>query len=491
MRHLLGPIVAIPLFAGCGWQPPAPVTRADLGNTLLRFEALYKAEPPADENVADINRAFDQATLSFFLGNNSSVIRGIEETAAALRSKEAWSPALRAASALKVRIEPPMFVPASSPPPFARITPTFDPRLEDGTRIELTLQIRAGDDAVVCSEALSLSPPPGFLVDLRVPLASLPASPDVGTYTVQLSTPDGTSLAMGRWFVLGRSPQETRDDNDDQLDRVDASAPELAQALLACRSRNDLLGDRPSEDRLAEYLADPTSLIPSLQAEIESLVHGKNPYKNRPGDYWRTYRVGVADVPARVFLPPAKAAAGPVPLLIAFHGAGVDENIYFDAYGSGILKELADERGIMVVAPFTNPFLMEPGLFMPLIDAIEMDVSVDRRRIYVLGHSLGGVTTALVARAHPDRIAAACCISSGGDLQNADALPPTLVMIGDIDAISRPAAVRSGAERAMARGLPVELRRRSDYGHTLLVGAVLPEAIDWLLEHTGAAASMP
>ena len=74
-----------------------------------------------------------------------------------------------------------------------------------------------------------------------------------------------------------------------------------------------------------------------------------------PADLALTYRSEVdgAEQPYRLYLPSAYDGTKRLPLFIALHGTGGDQNKYFDhaAYGNGIYKQEAEKRGIVVVCP--------------------------------------------------------------------------------------------------------------------------------------------
>ena len=59
--------------------------------------------------------------------------------------------------------------------------------------------------------------------------------------------------------------------------------------------------------------------------------------------------------------------------------------------------------------------------------------------------------------------------------------PPLLLVGGGLDPLAPPARLEAAAEGARARGLDVELRILPTQGHTLLVGAVLDDVVEWLL----------
>jgi predicted esterase len=269
-----------------------------------------------------------------------------------------------------------------------------------------------------------------------------------------------------------------------RLSRISAGEPALAQALAAVRARVRLLSEPPSPENTAQLMQDPVALAAQVSVEVGALEKGADPFKGRTGDYWRVVRIGGSDVPVRVYLAPGAAASGRVPLVVAFHGAGGDENMFMDGYGAGLAKELAGARGFLLVTPATYPFMGDRAAasFDTLVEALSWDYPVDADRIYVFGHSLGGVLSGVLAAARPGTLAAAACLSGfQGFKADAGRVAPTLIVAAELDPISPPARIEPAFKRAAAAGLPVEYRFVKSYGHTLTVARVLPDVVDWLL----------
>ena len=88
----------------------------------------------------------------------------------------------------------------------------------------------------------------------------------------------------------------------------------------------------------------------------------------------------------------------------------------------------------------------------------------------------------LFAQSEADRLAGVVALAGGGRVRTDRAMAPTLFLAGEIDPIVPASRVRSAYESAKAAGFPVEFRVAKNYGHTLLVGDHLPEAIAWLFE---------
>jgi predicted esterase len=274
--------------------------------------------------------------------------------------------------------------------------------------------------------------------------------------------------------------------NSQELKSIDAATPALEQAKASCAARNRLLSDNPSPENTAQLLFDPNQLANEVAAEIEALANGDNPYANRKGDYWRVLQAGAKESPMRVYLPESADPSKPLPLVVAFHGAGGDENMFMDAYGAGVIKETADQHGFLLVTPRTYDYGGNNigEMFDALIEAVGYDYDIDPSRIYVLGHSMGGGATNNLINARPNMIAAAAPICGFRQLTtSAEETPPTLVIAAELDPLARPARVEPGAQKAIDAGLPVEYKLIKNYGHTLVVGDIMHDTIDWLLKH--------
>jgi predicted esterase len=265
-----------------------------------------------------------------------------------------------------------------------------------------------------------------------------------------------------------------------------AGDADRADAIATCRARNALLTDRPSEQNTAQWFYDLAELAEEVALELEQLEAGRNPYARRTGDYWCVLRRDDREIPLRIFAPAqiTQEPDQPRPLMLAFHGAGGDENLFFRGYGAGRIRILAEQRGVIVATPLTTAFLRDPGAFDALLERLRREYVIDEQRIYVIGHSLGCAPTAQAATRRADVVAAACCLAGSGDFTAGERIAPTLVLVGENDPISPPARVEGAAARAVAAGRPVEFRRIERVGHTLMVGPLLPEVFDWLLART-------
>jgi predicted esterase len=469
--------------SGC-LQSVLPIRRADLGFAYVEFERALRDHPPLGSRVAEVNRSFDRATVAFFAARYGDAIEQLQSLTLSLTSMGAATPEQKLLASLKVWIDPAVRAVSSAEAPVVRVGSMYPVTFGETRQVSLTLRIRNAVGRVAVETPFSASA--GWLTRIDEVLTLSGLSDErlpPGRCEVEIAL-IGTGAAVKRpWYVAPRSLDRVRRENAARLERLTVDGAALQQAVEICQARNRLLRDVPSEIESAEFLADPIKLMSEVGSEIRLLGEGRNPYENRSGETWRIIPTAGDPVPMWLYAPAAVSAdaARQRPLVVALHGAGVGERMFLEGYGAGVLKRLADEHGFIVACPQTDPFLRMPGVFSELVDSLSRDYAIDRRRMYVVGHSLGGVAAGLLAGREAARIAAACCIAGGGDWQQHETLAPTLVVLGELDPINNGAAARRDVERARDKGLPIELRDIQHYGHTLIVGHVLPEVVAWLL----------
>lgn len=458
----------------------AKITRADLGWAYLRLEQAYFADPPTDDKrIAAINEAFDTATLAFFGGQYAKTIQEIDELTASLLSEKPSNYLLIALS-LKTIVEPPVVNLGDPKSIEIQLVPIYS--VEASLDVPLRLQLRDTEGEIAVEMPLSNSDDQNSLVN-QIEIDPTAAGLVPGRYSIDVAVGNEQLVSIGRINVVRDSLDVVRKENESKLGAL-RSKPTLEDAIAVCRDRNALLSDRPSTQDSSQFLADTNQLVESIAREIETLSKGENPYFRRGGDYWRTTssdRPG-RRVPVRVYAPAVATQETPVPLFVVLHGAGGDENMFFEGYGAGRIKDLADEHGFLVASVSTNALAAKAERFDLLLDELAADYHIDPSAIYLLGHSMGASATSSISGKRGDAIAAACCLA-GGNRGAAESLPPTLMIAAELDKIIPAASLRSAAEKTIAKGLPLEFREMKNHGHTLMVGVALPDAVQWLLTH--------
>ncbi len=102
----------------------------------------------------------------------------------------------------------------------------------------------------------------------------------------------------------------------------------------------------------------------------------------------------------------------PLPVLFLFHGAGGSENMFFETYGAGRAVHDGIQRGWLVVAPrlgFAGPGL-ECGA---ILDELSKCFTIDRKRVMMIGHSMGAGQVVRQATLDPTLPAALAALGGG------------------------------------------------------------------------------
>ena len=123
--------------------------------------------------------------------------------------------------------------------------------------------------------------------------------------------------------------------------------------------------------------------------------------------YWLTLPADYAKQPKKKW-----------PLLLFLHGAGErgDNLELVKVHGPTKLIKQGQQFPFIVVAPQcpANDW-WRPDVLAALLDDIERQYRVDKRRVYVTGISMGGFGTWNLALSHPERFAAIAPICGGGE----------------------------------------------------------------------------
>jgi predicted esterase len=470
------------------WRPALPITRSDVARAYMTLERSINSVAPQGPLPANVHRDFDQLTFRFFRGEMSEAVAAVHALDD-LVLKADPGPDERLARSLKADLEPPVWIIGSNEPIRVRVVSLYraDLGIEPARPIRWSLRIRpesggpATDWPITGSvSARRADVDAEGVVNLR---EQFPKAP--GRYSVQVVAGDLGSAIIGTLNVVDRSPSSRREALRERLTAARTAHPPLTRAVDAGLARAGLLNDSPSLDSSAEFLADPQRLASEIDAETTAIEQGTNPYRERTGDFWMGVAVGPSGtLPVRVYSPStADAAASPRPLVIAIHGAGGDENMFMDAYGSGLIRTLADRHGFIVASPRGEMLATTPAAFAALLDTLTEFYTIDPQRIYVVGHSMGGMIAGQIASRASDRVAAVVGLAGGPRGAVRPPTAPILLIGAEADIVIPAAGLATTARTLSAAGVNITYRGKPAMGHTLMVRDTLPEAIDWLLEH--------
>ncbi|MFM7845425.1 MAG: hypothetical protein ACKPEY_14490, partial [Planctomycetota bacterium] len=223
-------------------------------------------------------------------------------------------------------------------------------------------------------------------------------------------------------------------------------------------------------------LEDAESLLGDIQQQVA------RPQLRQRGQYWRTL---VADSGAkatvRMWVPELGSDAHPPPLVIALHGVGGTENMFFDMLGVGKVVRLCKERGWPIVAP-RQSLLGGVGLTLDqLVAEVRKVYPVDPSRIFLVGHSMGAMqavklTDQAVATQGSVRPALVAALGGGGNATNFTEMKSTkfFVGVGKLD-FARRGGIQL-VDKLRRAGVPdVEYKDYDEAEHLLIVQTALAD----------------
>lgn len=193
-----------------------------------------------------------------------------------------------------------------------------------------------------------------------------------------------------------------------------------------------------------------------------------------------------------LYLPPSYDEIEEHPLLLFLHGAGErsDDNLdLVKVHGPPKLIEMGKAFPFIVVSPQCNENeWWDAAQLSALLDHVEENYKVDRKRIYVTGLSMGGYGTWALAFREADRIAAIAPICGGGNaiaLRYAKQLTaPCWAFHGAKDGVVPLSKSEEMVEGLQRNGVEAKLTVYPDAGHDSWTETYNNSALyEWLLEH--------
>jgi polyhydroxybutyrate depolymerase len=204
-------------------------------------------------------------------------------------------------------------------------------------------------------------------------------------------------------------------------------------------------------------------------ADPKPAAHGTFPDEAiEVGQQKRTYRLVVAK---------SVDLQKPAPLVVAFHGMGIDSKDLMPKYTK--LDELAADKGFVLVYPEAEgrswglaPKKVETdlALFDALLKSLQARFKIDANRVYVLGMSNGGYFAHLVGKERSKTVAAVCSHSGPLGLQTlggvkADRKFPVMIVHGDADKLLPVDWARENRDKYTKEGHEVKYVEVAGLGH--------------------------
>jgi predicted esterase len=198
----------------------------------------------------------------------------------------------------------------------------------------------------------------------------------------------------------------------------------------------------------------------------------------------RTLRCGDAEYQYLLFSPASKE---PLPAILLLHGAGDHPPNFIDAR-----KSFAAQKQIVLIAPELPRTLtfepLAPAMFKCLVEDAKLKASIDPRRLYVFGHSVGGYLAYDAATLDSEYFAAVAVHAMGiaeeyvSIVDKAKRKTPIAIYIGDRDQLVPIAGVQRTRDLLRKAGFPVHYVELRDHDHNYydLAGQINADAWNFL-----------
>ncbi|GIV06910.1 MAG: hypothetical protein KatS3mg017_0112 [Fimbriimonadales bacterium] len=458
------------LLWAAAWSQ-SPITRADLAVRLIEMEACWEGHRDSQEARLRATRPLSEGLTAFFSGRFDNLVRNLTLTCAALRSDAPPTPEMLYAGALGVRL--PHTVEKETLDKGEQVLRfqlfEYYNAEKPNTPLQLHWKVIPSGESHPLRQGILENPEPGAAATL------LTQAPE-GDYEVHFELRQGEQT-LRRWkqtfSVITQLNARIEALSQAAESHDDADTIERMTVLNA----RDVL-------QSAQKGASPETFYPLLRllrfAEriAAGWEEGKSAWQPAPGDYWMATLSRERKVAFRLFIPQQFKPNQPIPVVVALHGAGGNEHLFFEGYGLGIVLQEAQKRGWAVIAPRAE---MSLAHLSGALEAVQKLLPVDPKRIYLMGHSMGGAHSFAAIAQFPDRFRAVVIFAGAGQPTQVPADLPILMTIGKQEL----GMLKNNIENAYRRlqGLNLKTLDYKQYDacdHLMIVREAMPDAFAFL-----------
>ena len=446
--------------------------RYELGRRLKLFEAEWERQPDpkARERALEILPA---ATKQFLTLQLSAAARTLDDARFALRSATPPTPAERWLAALAVVVDHRLVEPAESGAVKldVEIRPLYElpgePTFPGACEVRLETPEGRPDSATSTRHEFE-SLPTRFTPPCPVPMSptgdDILASIVISARGKRVAIPILVSVIprFSERFAVARAA------NAAKLGAIERATVKTRIAELHELSQ----GGSPETDVPAARLLNELEAVLGIRGDTGTFAPDKN------GQVWLTIPTPDGETtPCRVYVPPGLDARMPIPVVVALHGVGGSENMFFEGYGAGCVAKACAERGWVLVCPRGGlGFFGGPPPVPDIVAALAERYPIDTDRVFLVGHSMGAAQTVDLVGKHPDKFAAVAVLGGGGKVRHPKAFAdvPTFIGIGTAD-FARSGAVKLHRELTAAGAKRVTLREYPGVEHLVIVRAAVDD----------------
>ncbi len=422
MRRFLLFLIAASFALPAALHAQSGAQRYELGQKLRAFERALEAQ--TDDAVRKrVLADLKTITFTFFSGQIGQAGQMLDKARRSL-AKEAASPEVLWADSVSMMLSP-RLVDTEDFKLTARLTSFYSVDAKMPVGVKLSAQLRRD---LIGLEKLEYNK----VFDV----AKLPFDAEVRSSSV---------MNEGDFFLLQSLivGEQILSDSLQTVSLVDKLKPRLKKIATRLEALKDKPAstDRYTTRRLFGILSDlsegktletnyPAARLLGETEAVLDAIDKTTPYygQKRSGDFYLGLATTKGESPVRLMAPDEVKTGKPLPLVIALHGAGGSENMFFDAYGDGKIVNLCYKRGWLLVTP-------RNGMPGGLIDAVDALYPVDRKRVFLVGHSMGAAQAVATASTMPGSFRAVAALGGGGFANASDGITslPFFVGVGTED----------------------------------------------------------
>jgi predicted peptidase len=194
------------------------------------------------------------------------------------------------------------------------------------------------------------------------------------------------------------------------------------------------------------------------------------------------------ELPYAIQVPDEQREGVALPLVLALHPGGERLRYYGSVFARMVVAPaLADLNAIIIAPDCPTKSWTDPGAdraVMALIDKVMAEHTIDRKRVLVVGFSMGGRGTWFMAAHHADLFTAAIPMAAalGDETAASLGLMPTYIIHSRMDQVVPFAPAEKNAEALEQLGRTVKFEALPDLGHFDMRGYVpaLRRAVKWI-----------
>lgn len=470
MRRSLAVIVAL-AFAGT-LAAQGPADRFELGQRLRGFEAALDKQTDSEKRTEAI-KPLGPLTAAFLSGRVGETARLLDT--AHLHLLTGKEPDAAQLSAIALRVEPSThLIDTTASDIDVRVSRFYKTEFADAGKLRLRLTLCDSQGKPLGkSRTLDMGTLP---LEAKFQLSDLVEGDHVLKHEVLLDDKVLFTRAQGLSVIK---------DLKDRREKL----------LIAAKGFNDKpkTTERESLAKLIRVLADladgktlettypAAQLMKEVEDGVAAFQAGKPVFGDKkPGQFRMQLVTKNGTRAVRLQAPEAAKKGDPLPLVIALHGAGGSENLFFDGYGAGLVTKLGAERGWLVVSPAVD-FFGDPT--DGLVEEIAKFYPVDREKVFVIGHSMGAAKAVAAASKSPTQFRAVVALGGTGSVTPSDDLKKVAFFVG----VGTGDFARGGA-RSLSEALKkaevtrLQFKEYEGVEHLTVVQLSLPEVFKFLDE---------